>query len=78
MGENGSFDFAALYELRYACPRQAYSFEIRCAAHHAQDDRGNLRAFPVLHVILSERSESKNLRTEFVRRSFGAPAACSG
>ena len=40
MGENGSFDFAALYELRYACPRQAYSFEIRCAAHHAQDDRG--------------------------------------
>ena len=28
-----------LYELRYACPRQAYSFKIRCAAHHAQDDR---------------------------------------
>ena len=26
----------------------------------AQDDRGNLGAFPVLHVILSERSESKN------------------
>ena len=44
----------------------------------AQDDRGNLGAFPVLHVILSERSESKNPLPfgEFERMRVLRRAAC--